>query len=209
MKIKAPNQMTLPEYEVMSNQTRSIGWRAVGSELGPQSQLPDFHGMQEIAEKDDTSNHESSVEIAATYLDEPRKKKQQRKQDSPERIIHGDGAAQQLVGMGIVDSQTIENADSGLGFNKLKEQVNNERYNKNPRVWSAVGGVQGGKLAKNMSQRAFQTQGKFMGARLSSRRTLDKVISYDTASLLEDIPEKWEKEKENANKNNVPNLKLN
>lgn len=61
-----------------------------------------------------------------------------------------------------------------------------------------------------MSQRAFQTQGKFtqhpLGTRTASRATLDKVISYDTASLLEDIPER--NEKENANGINVPNLGL-
>ena len=55
-----------------------------------------------------------------------------------------------------------------------------------------------------MSQKAFQTQGKFLGARMSSRPSLDKVISYDTTSLLEDIPERLEKE--NKNKNNVPQV---
>ena len=97
--------------------------------------------------------------------------------------------------------------DSGLGFNKLAEQVNNERYVKNTRLWSAVNPAQGGRLGqKNMSQKAFQTQGKFFGPRMSSRPSLDKVISYDTTSLLADIPEKAQKE--NKNQNNVPDLKL-
>ena len=42
---------------------------------------------------------------------------------------------------------------------------------------------------------------------MSSRPSLDKVISYDTSSLLADIPEKAYKE--NKNNNNVPDLKLN
>ena len=42
---------------------------------------------------------------------------------------------------------------------------------------------------------------------MSSRPSLDKVISYDTASLLADIPEKVAS-KENKNRNNVPDLKL-
>ena len=45
---------------------------------------------------------------------------------------------------------------------------------------------------------------------MSSRPSLDKVISYDTTSLLEDIPEKvGNREKENKNMKNVPDLKLN
>ena len=41
---------------------------------------------------------------------------------------------------------------------------------------------------------------------MSSRPSLDKVISYDTSSLLADIPERAQKE--NKNKSNVPDLKL-
>lgn len=33
-KSKKSNQMTLPEYEVMSNMTRSVGVRPIGSALG-------------------------------------------------------------------------------------------------------------------------------------------------------------------------------
>ena len=80
--------------------------------------------MQEIIERDDTSNHESSDALAKElHIKIPKKKQKDR--DSPERIIIGEGAEPQVPGMGIVDSQTITMPDSGLGFNKLKEQVNN------------------------------------------------------------------------------------
>ena len=47
--------------------------------------------MQEIQEKDDTSNHESSVEFAKELqIKIPKKVKKNR--DSPERIIIGEGA---------------------------------------------------------------------------------------------------------------------
>ena len=138
----SPNRMTLPEYEVMSNATRSIGHRPLGSEVHSQ-QLPDFHGMQEIAEREDASNHESSVELASQlHLQVPKQPQKQPARDSPERIIRGEGANEHLPGM--VDSQTIPVPDSGLGLNRLQEQADNERYIiKNTRLWSAVNPAQG------------------------------------------------------------------
>ena len=142
----SPNRMTLPEYEVMSNATRSIGHRPLGSEVQSQ-QLPDFHGMQEIAEREDASNQESSVELASQlHLQVPKKPPPQKPaaRDSPERIIRGEGANEHLPGM--VDSQTIPVPDSGLGLNKLQDHINdNDRYIiKNTRLWSAVNPAQGG-----------------------------------------------------------------
>lgn len=74
--------------------------------------------MQEIAEKEDASNHSTSVEIIVGLRE--RKKKNRYGKESPERIIKGEGAESQ-PGMGVADSQTIHNPDSGLGFDRMKE----------------------------------------------------------------------------------------
>ena len=146
-KPSSPHRMTVPEYEVLSNQTRSIGQRPLSSDAGL---LPDFHGMQEIKEKEDLSSHQSSVELVNHLEKVPTKKKKHKDRDSPERIIRGEGAEEHIPAM--VDSQTIEMPDSGLGFNKMKEQVNNGRYVKATRLWSAANPAQGGQLgAKAMS----------------------------------------------------------
>ena len=94
--------------------------------------------MQEIAEREDASNHESSVELASQLrLQVPKKAQKPAARDSPARIIRGEGAAEHLPGM--VDSQTIPMPESGLGLNRLQDQVDNERYLiKNTRLWSAV-----------------------------------------------------------------------
>ena len=38
----------------------------------------------------------------------------------------------------MIESQTINIGDSGAAFDKLKESVNNQRYTKHMRLWSAV-----------------------------------------------------------------------
>ena len=42
--------MSVPEYEILSQATRSIGQRLIGTNANSQM-LPDFHGVHEIEEK--------------------------------------------------------------------------------------------------------------------------------------------------------------
>ena len=119
-KVKSPGQMTLQDYEALSQQNKSYGPRQIGSDVN--SLAIDFHGIQEIIEKDDASNDESVVEICKqTNTNES--KLTGKKRRSPERIIRAQNANQQIPGM--IESQTINVGDSGAGFSRLKEQVNN------------------------------------------------------------------------------------
>ena len=52
----------------------------------------------------------------------------------------------------------------------------------------------------------LKTQGKFY-TRLSAQPSYDKVISYDTASLLADIPDRVQNE--NKNRFNIPKFRIN
>ena len=56
--------MSVPEYEILSQATRSIGQRLIGTNANSQM-LPDFHGVHEIEEKQEVmSNNITSAEIA-------------------------------------------------------------------------------------------------------------------------------------------------
>ena len=74
------------------------------------------------------------------------------------------------------------------------------------RLWSAaVNNPQSAAgQVKHMSQKGFQTNTKFFKTRMSSRPSIDKVISYDAASLLEGIREK--PVDENWNNLNMPSI---
>ena len=56
--------MSVPEYEILSQATRSIGQRLIGTNANSQM-LPDFHGAHEIEEKQEfMSNNITNAEIA-------------------------------------------------------------------------------------------------------------------------------------------------
>ena len=56
--------MSVPEYEILSQATRSIGHRLIGTNANSQM-LPDFHGVHEIEEKQEfMSNNITNAEIA-------------------------------------------------------------------------------------------------------------------------------------------------
>ena len=77
-KSKPGNKMSIPEYEVISQATRSIGYRLAGSNANSQL-LPDFHGVREIEEREVLSNDKTSVEIANELTIDDSKKKRKYK----------------------------------------------------------------------------------------------------------------------------------
>lgn len=88
----------------------------MGSDVN--SQMLDFHGIQEIIEKDDASHDESCVEIGK-HINTNDSKMTGKKRKSPERIIKAENSKKNLQAM--IESQTINVGDSGAAFDKLKE----------------------------------------------------------------------------------------
>ena len=177
--------------------------RPIGSNANS-NLLPDFHGVHEIEQKEVLSNDKTSVEIANELTIDSQKKRKH--SDSPDRIIRGPDSQKKIPGF--IESRSMKTVGSSLGFNKIQARQANNRYAaRNPRLHSAAASAQFGIMTKNTaSQRVLQTQGKFY-TRLSLQPSYDKVISYDTASLLADLPEK--PQNENNNRLNVPKVKLN
>ena len=60
---KPGNKMSIPEYEVLSQGARSLGYRPIGN-YANSNLLPDFYGVHEIEQKEVFSNERTSVEIA-------------------------------------------------------------------------------------------------------------------------------------------------
>ena len=87
-KLRSPGRMTLQDYEVQSQQNKSFGPKVLSSDVN--SQLMDFHGIQEIIEKDDSNHDESCVEIGKGINTQDSKRSVKKK--SPERIIKGENA---------------------------------------------------------------------------------------------------------------------
>ena len=75
-KSKVGNKMSVPEYEILSQATRSVGQRLIGTNANSQM-LPDFHGVHEIEEKQEVmSNDKTSAEIANELtITDPQKKR--------------------------------------------------------------------------------------------------------------------------------------
>ena len=85
-KSKPSNRMSIPEYDMQSQATRSIGYRPLGSQINSNLQ-PDFHGVHEIEQKEAQSNDRTSVDIANELTFGSQKKS--KKSLSPDRIIKG------------------------------------------------------------------------------------------------------------------------